>query len=181
MAVRKVGGTRKKATKKSSHRRKRRRISGVNDASGMVMKAGGLVVGAIAARELNTVVVKMFPSLTPLMSGIGQMAVGYFLPKLVKGNAFIGYLGDGMIANGGMVTVVSTGIISGANDRIAYRINGVANLPVIGKTGKLPMVNGVANLPVIGGPTTRISAQPTGLTTPVPRFSTAGKMSHYAM
>jgi hypothetical protein len=178
MAVRKVGGTRKKSSKKTTHRRKRRRISGVSDAGGMLMKAAGVIAGSIAARELNTLAVGISSSVTPTLSGIGQMAIGYFLPKLVK-SPFVADMGLGMIANGGMVLVVSTGIISGPTDRIAFRVNGVSNLPVIGKTGRLPSVNGVSNLPVIGGPTTRISAQPTGLTTPVPRVFNQTKMAHY--
>ena len=144
--VRKVGGTRKKATtKKATHHRsrRRRRISGVNDMSGMLEKAGGLILGAVAARELNTLVVKFFPSLaaSPMMSGIGQMAVGFMLPKFVKG-AFFQNMADGMIAEGGMVTIVSTGIITGTNNKMAYRVNGTSNLKVISGTSHLPVVSG---------------------------------------
>lgn len=156
--VRKIGATKKRrkaapARRKTS--RRRHRISGVGDMGGMLSKAGGLVVGACVARELNTLLVKMFPSIgsSPVMSGALQIAAGFVLPKFVKG-AFVANMGDGMIANGGMVVVVSTGVISGISDRGAYRINGTSNLKVINGTNKLPVVN---------GPTTRISNVPTNV------------------
>jgi|SRR5579859_1355229 len=155
--VRKLSGRKRSkskvgATHRKTHHRRRRRVSGAHDMGGMVQKAGGLVVGAVAARELNTLAVKFFPTLTPMMSGLIQMAAGFVLPKMVKG-AFMANVGDGMIANGGMVTIVSTGLISGVNDTMTYRINGTSNLKVIGR--------GTANMPVINGPTTRISNNPT--------------------
>jgi hypothetical protein len=132
----------------------------------MVQKAGGLVVGAVAARELNTLAVKFFPTLTPMISGILQMGVGFMLPKFVKG-AFFANMADGMIANGGMVTIVSTGIISGTSDTMTYRINGTSNLKVIGR--------GTDNLRVVNGPTTRISNNPTNaIPNAVRNFSVRG-------
>jgi hypothetical protein len=138
------GGTRKKAKvngvkrRRTSHRR--RRISGMGDIGGIVEKAGGLVVGAVAARELNTLL-SGFVTLSPMVSGLLQMGVGVMLPKFAKGS-FMQNVGDGMIANGGMVVIVSTKLISGASDRAAYVINGTANLPVVNGTANLPVVNG---------------------------------------
>lgn len=149
----KVGATHKRKT----HRSRRRRVSGVNDMSGMMQKAGGLVVGSVAARELNALAVKFFPTLSPIMSGLLQMGAGFVLPKFIKG-AFFQNVADGMIANGGMVTIVSTGIISGTSDTMTYRINGTSNLKVIGR--------GTSNMPVINGPTTRISNNPTNSNVP---------------
>jgi hypothetical protein len=160
-----VGGTRRKKAAVGGHRkhttrRRRRRISGIGDMGGMAERAGGLILGSVAARELNTLGVKMFPSLTPTMSAIMQMGIGLALPKFAKG-AFMQNIGDGMIANGGMVLIVSTGLISGINDRMAYRVNGVSNMKVI---------NGTNRLPVVSGSTTRISAVPTNASRS-PRFS----------
>lgn len=149
MERKKVGATHKKrTTKKPAVRRHKRRISGANDMGGMALTAGGLIAGSVAARELNTIVSKMV-TLSPIMSGIMQMAAGFILPKFIKG-PFFDNMGKGMIANGGMVTIVSTGIISGTNDRMAYRLNGTSNLRV---------VSGTPNLKVITGPQTRISNQ----------------------
>lgn len=146
-----VSGTKKKVT----HRRKRR-VSGVGNVSGMLQKAGGLVVGAVAGRELNTLGVKLLTAttFTPMISGIAQMAAGYFLPKFVKG-AFVQAMGDGMIANGGMVLIVSTGMITGTNDRMAYRINGLSNLKAVGNA-----VNGLSTLKAVGNAGTRIQNSP---------------------
>lgn len=173
---RKVGSTPKKkisgarSTRRKTGTRRRRRVSGANDIQGMLTKAGGLVLGAVAARELNTLIVQFAPSFSPLMSGAVQVGVGLILPKFVK-SPFIADVADGMIANGGMVVIVSTGLISGPNDRMAYRINGTPNLPAVAGTGYMPTVNGpgrsfptiaggTSAFPVVSGPQTRISNNP---------------------
>lgn len=175
---RKVGSTKSRVSgARRTHRRKpatrrRRRVSGTNNMSGMLTKAGGLILGAVAARELNTLVVKFFPSFSPLMSGVVQMGAGFILPKFIKG-PFFADIGDGMIANGGMVTIVSTGLISGIDSgRMAYRINGTSNFKVVNGTGYMPVVSGITgpayaavaggtpNLNVVNGPQTRISNNP---------------------
>lgn len=174
---RKVGSTKRKVSgaRKTHHRRattrRRRRVSGIGNMSGMLTKAGGLILGAVAARELNTLVVKFAPSFSPLMSGVVQMGVGFILPKFIKG-PFFQDIGDGMIANGGMVTIVSTGLISGVNDRMAYKINGTANHRVVNGTAGMPVVSGIQgpayaaiaggtpNYSVVNGPQTRTSNNP---------------------
>lgn len=162
--VRKISGAkrRKKAVSgtKTKTRRRRRRISGTNDMMGMLEKAGGLVLGAVGGRELNTIAVKMVPTLSPMISGLLQAGVGFLLPKFVKGS-FFQAVGDGMIANGGMVVIVSTGIINGpTNGRMAYRVNG--------GTDKLNVIGGTSKLNVIGqhsvnGFETRTSNMPTNI------------------
>ncbi len=138
----KTGRKRSKVSGVKHHRtHRRRRISGgMGDIGGIAQKAGGLVVGAVAARELNTLL-SGFITLSPMVSGLLQMGVGVMLPKFAKG-AFMQNVGDGMIANGGMVVIVSTGIIKGVSDRAAYVINGTANLPVVNGTANLPVING---------------------------------------
>src|ERR1700692_1723036 len=124
---RKVGTTRRKAVsgtkRRKTTRRRRRGIGAAGNMTGMLMTAAGLVAGSVAARELNTVIVKQFPSFSPMMSGVAQMAVGFILPMVAKNNKFVTDLGYGMIANGGMVTIVSTGLISGPQNTMRYRIN----------------------------------------------------------
>lgn len=133
-----VSGKRKRkrstAGKRKTTGRRRRRISGIGgiDIKGLAMKVAGLGVGAIAARELNTIAVKQFPSLTPMVSGFIQIGVGVMLPMLVKGSAFVADIGDGMIANGVMVEAVNLGLISGMGNRsMSYRINGPGQLRAI--------------------------------------------------
>lgn len=127
--VRKIGGKRRRKAspkRKTTTRRRRRRISGLSglDFGGIAMKVAGVGVGAIAARELNTIAVKQFPGLSPMISGVGQVAVGILLPMFVKGNKFVADMGDGMCANGVMVIAVSTGVISGKENTVSYRISG---------------------------------------------------------
>lgn len=157
---RKIQGKRKthhKGHAKKTHTRKRR-ISGVSMQKPLLL-IGGLGGGAIAARELNTLAVKFFPSIAsnPLISGLVQAGAGYFLvPKLIKG-PWGQMLGYGMIANGVMVAVVSTGIISGRGSQTYHlgpAVNGV-NLPMInGNSLHMKAVNGAnsGTLPSVNGP-----------------------------
>jgi hypothetical protein len=147
---RKTTRKRKAAAPRRKTTRRRRRISGIGstDVQGMAMKALGLVAGACAGRELNTLIVKMVPSFPPKMSGLAQMAVGFVLPMMVKNNKFIADMGAGMIANGGMVEVVNLGLISGMGNnpsKITYRINGT------GGRGSLNAINGTGNLSAVSG------------------------------
>lgn len=127
-----VSGKRKRKSpaRKTTHRR-RRRISGIGslDIKGIGMKIAGLGVGSIGARELNTILVKRVPSISPAISGAIQIVIGVVLPKLAGGSKFIADVGDGMIANGVMVGAVALGVISGMNNgsRMSYRVSGGPN------------------------------------------------------
>lgn len=157
--VRKIGAKRKKApAKRKTTGRRRRRMSGIGSMNmqGMAMKAAGLVAGAVLAREANTIAVKQFPTLSPMMSGIGQIALGILIPHFVKNNKFVADMGDGMIANGGMVVIVSTGAISGmghlgASNMRTYRINGRNNMRAIAGTNNLPTVAGLNSGSTVAG------------------------------
>lgn len=162
--VRKISGAkrRKRAVSgvKRKTRRRRGRVSGTKDLMGMVEKAGGLTLGAVGARQLNALAVKLVPGLSPTISGLGQMAAGYFLPKFMKGS-FVAAIGDGMIANGGMVLLVTLlpGVLSGVGGgRRSYQVNGTTNLKVIQGTGNLKVIGNAVN-----GFDTRISNQPSNL------------------
>lgn len=159
-----VSGTRKKrrTVKRKPTTRRRRRISGIGklDIQGLAMKVAGLGVGAIAARELNTIAVKQFPSLTPMVSGFIQIAVGVFLPIMVKGNKFVSDIGDGMIANGVMVEAVNLGIISGMPgnpSRMSYRINGSGNLRAVAGTGNMRAIAGYNKLNAVAGTNRKVA------------------------
>lgn len=152
------------AAKVGSRRRapvRRRRVSGSGDLQGMLEVAGGLILGSVAARELNTVIVKQFPGFSPLLSGLVQAGAGFVIPMMVKA-PFAQYIGYGMVANGGMVAIVSTGLISGLNNEsVSYRINGgTSRLPVV--TGRRSIVSGTSNLPVVSGPDYRVNNPPGG-------------------
>lgn len=165
MARRKIGAVKRKrkapVKRATTTRRRRRRISGIGkiDIGGIAMKAAGLGAGAIAARELNTIAVKQFPTITPMISGLIQVGAGVVLPMLVKGNKFVSDMGDGMIANGIMVEAVNMGIISGTdgNSTMSYRINGTGNLKTISGRGNLKTIAGRGNLKTIAGTPRRVN------------------------
>lgn len=146
---RKVGSRKRRTTKaKKGTPKRRRRVSGIGSMQKPLLLIGGLGGGAIAARELNTLATKFFPTLatSPLVSGLAQAGVGYFLvPKIIKG-PWGQMLGYGMIANGVMVAVVATGIISG-KDRMTYQLG-----PAVNGTAGLPLINGTPGLPIVNGP-----------------------------
>ena len=146
---RKISGgrkTRRHHTKKAAPRRRSRRRIGAAGGD-LVNIVGGLTVGGIAGRELATLLGKFFPSLagSQILDGAIQAAVGYFLPKMVKGQ-FVQFIGYGMIASGGQTIAVGTGMINGPGNVQAYRINGTPNLRVVNG----PAIAGTANLKVIG-------------------------------
>lgn len=164
---RKIGGSPKTSGKvtgkrKVTHRRKRhRRVNGANDIGGMAIKVLALGAGAIAARELNTVMVNFMPTLKPLYSGLIQVAAGVALGHFVKG-PFFANMADGMQANGIMVTAVSTGLINGPSTA-SYRIAGPGRA--------LNVINGpAAGLSVVNGPQTRVNNIP-GLVNNLPRVT----------
>lgn len=143
----KVSGTKAKPRKRVSHRTGK--INGIGDIGGIAKKVAGLGVGAIAARELSTLIQKTGIVQSPMIIGAIQVGVGILLPMLVKGNSFVEDMGDGAAAFGVQVLAVSTGIITGPNDRVSYRINGPGNFNVIAGAQ-----NG-AGLSVIAGPQRR--------------------------
>jgi hypothetical protein len=134
------------AGKKRTHRRRRGIGASKLNIEDMAMTAGGLIAGSVAARELNTVIVKQFPSFSALVSGLVQMGLGFIIPMFVKNNKFVRDMGYGMIANGGMVTIVSTGLISGQK-RLSYRVNGPLNLDAVNGTSALRVVSGINTRP----------------------------------
>jgi hypothetical protein len=144
MARRKVGVARKKVsgTKRKTTTRRRKRVSGIGslDVGGIAMTVVGLGVGAIAARELNTILVKQFPTLTPTMVGLGQIAIGVALPMFMKSKLGTD-IGNGMVAFGVQVEAVNFGLISGIgaapNRSVSYRLSGAPlNQNVIGYTNQ---------------------------------------------
>lgn len=149
------------AKRKATGKRRNRRISGVGkmNLEQIGMKILGYGAGSVAARELNTVLVKQFPTLSTTITCMVQIAAGVFLPMFVPKSQFVADMGGGMIANGVMAEVVNLGIISGAPETMSYRINGTSRLNVIGRTNRLPRVAGAgtSNLSVIAGERPRIN------------------------
>lgn len=162
MTKRKSGTPAKRTT------RRKRRISGTGSLNlqGTLMKVLGLGAGAVGARSLNTILVKQFPTLSPLLSAGIQVAVGVALPMFVKGSKFVADMGDGAIGNGVMVGMVNLGVISGAgNSTMTYRINGAPNFRTIAGAGRRRIAGSPNFNTMAGSPNFNTMAGP-GVTAP---------------
>lgn len=95
----------KRHSKKRTSRRRRHTMSGTG---GTVTNALAMVTGAVIGRVLST---KLSSKVNPKILAGGQIALGLFLPKMVK-NKFAAGVGAGMIVNGGVQALSSFGVIS---------------------------------------------------------------------
>lgn len=146
---------------KVTRRRKttRRRGVGSIDIEQIGMKVLALGGGAIAARLLNTMMVKQFPTLSPIISGAIQIAAGVAIPMFVKAPVMAN-VGNGMIANGVMVEAVNFGIISGigATPRtMQYRVSGTSQMSAVGAQRRRKMIGNTSQLSAVGN-TSQLSA-----------------------
>jgi len=105
---------RRRHHKKYTHRR--RKSHGMGAVSGMATQALALIAGGVAARFVsNTVAGVMTPagstvsSTTKYIGAAAPIALGFFLPKLLK-SSFGSGLGQGMIAVGGLSLAQSFGL-----------------------------------------------------------------------
>lgn len=92
--------------KRSTKRHSKRRRMGAT-AGGGLMSAASIVAGAVIGRVISK---KLETKVKPALLGGGQIAVGYFLPRFVK-NKFVAGIGTGMIVNGAVSLLQSTGVI----------------------------------------------------------------------
>jgi hypothetical protein len=121
----------KRKSHKKHHTKKRHRMGATGKASSMLMEAVGLVGGAVAARLLTTTdKIPMYSTLQPNVKNASVLALGYFFPKLVKGNLGKS-IGLGMITAGGLGLVQSTGIIAGLEDSMSVSVMAGNDLSVI--------------------------------------------------
>jgi hypothetical protein len=120
---------RRKHHKKSTHRRRRSGMGAVG--TGNMTTLLSMVAGAVVGRVITT---KLSDKINPKILAVGQVAVGLFLPKMVK-NKFVAGMGAGMAVNGGVFALQSFGVISaisgiGADYSLDY-VAGTDNLSVI--------------------------------------------------
>lgn len=111
---------RRKHTRKS-HSRRRRHSRGMSGMGSGMTSIISMVAGAIVGKVIST---KLSDKVNSKILAGGQIAVGYFLPKMVK-NKFAAGLGTGMIINGAVTGLQSFGVISAINgmvgaDEISY-------------------------------------------------------------
>jgi len=112
---------RKRATKKSSYRR--RRMSRVGAMGSQVTGALYTIAGAVAAGAVT----KFLPAtMNEKLKAAVPVVVGIMLPKYLKGNIGQG-VGAGMVAAGGLKLVQSFGILNGiAGGYAGYQIPAVS-------------------------------------------------------
>jgi hypothetical protein len=121
--------------RKSTHRRRRSHRVGAVDVKKIGLKVIGVAGGAFAARTINNVVVKQFPTLlSGWMIGAGDVVIGALIPKFIKSD--LGQaLGDGFIAIGALTTMQGLGIVSGlgAVHRVPTRVIGAGSQPFLSR------------------------------------------------
>jgi hypothetical protein len=130
--------------KKAAPRRRRsgRKMGAMRGS--FIMNVLGLAAGAVGARILTSSP-KVLPNLNPKIKSAGVIAVGLYLPKLVKGNLSKS-IGDGMVAAGGL------GLLQAAN--VLGQIESAMDIPVSVMAGDgLSLISGYSedNLSVISG------------------------------
>ena len=137
-------GRTKRHHKKPVHHR-RRRMGGIGAVKGSAMTAVYAVAGAAAAQLLT----KVLPStLDARISAAAPVAIGLFLPKLIKGDAGKG-IATGMIAVGGLKLVQSFGVLNGIG-AVSSNVN--YSTPLIGATyNRSGLVDRSYSTPAIAG------------------------------
>ena len=96
------------ARKRHHKKRHHRRRSHMSGTGGTVTNALAMVAGAVIGKVVST---KLSDKVNPKILAGGQIALGVFLPKMVK-NKFVAGIGTGMIVNGGVQALQSFGVIS---------------------------------------------------------------------
>lgn len=123
--------------KRSAAPKRRRRMSGMGKSGSALTAIAGIAAGAIAARLIGNYANKM-GSLNPKIVSAGQIALGAFFPKLVKGS-FGQNLGAGMVAVGGLSLAQNFNVISGIgayDDSMEVTLSGTDMLTPISGYGE---------------------------------------------
>ena len=111
---------RRKKARKSYRRRKIGAAKG-----GTIMQTAAIVAGAVIGRVISK---RLETKVKPALLNGGQVAVGFFLPRFVS-NKFVAGIGTGMMVNGAVGLLQSTGVIGaigaiGETDEDTYQLSG---------------------------------------------------------
>lgn len=136
---------RKKASRKTTRRRKMSGIGAVGSMASSVLYAvaGGVMAGAVT---------KYLPaSLNDKVKSAVPVAVGLFLPKFLKGNAGAG-IGAGMVAVGGLKLIQSFGVLNGIAgiDQPGYQVPAISGNYAPGTLDSAYMTPAIAGLDELG-------------------------------
>lgn len=120
--------------KKSSPRRRSRRMGAIRLRRDGVQRTLGLIGGAVLTGVINNMIPDTTKDGKPFLGehgkaiiAAGEVVLGYLLPGFVKSDLFAG-VGDGMIAAGGLNLLHEVGVIKGiptiAGWRELHTVNG---------------------------------------------------------
>lgn len=129
------------ATKRRRSPVRRRRMGAASRSSRKlkVAKIAGLIVGAVAPQFLSGMNIGG-KVLDAKIVGIGSAAIGFLLPRFVKGEFFEG-VGSGMIASGGVITLKEFNVLNGIPIIAGWQdmkiINGPGASPTMSKGNAL--------------------------------------------
>lgn len=133
------------------HKSSRRRHRGIGATGSDMMTVAGLLAGAVAGRVISN---KFLSNVNPKYTALGQVAVGFALPRFVK-NSFVKAMGAGMIVNGGMSALSSFGVLAGigADDTSVEYIGGSADIQTIAgdEIGMDETISGSSDIQTIAG------------------------------
>lgn len=137
--------------RKSYKRRSSRRRMGAT--GGGLMSAASIVAGAVIGRVISK---RLETKVKPALLGGGQIAVGYFLPRFVK-NKFVAGIGTGMVVNGAVSLLQSTGVIGaigaiGETDEDTYQLSGSDTIKEIsGMDDEMDSFGGIEDAGIMSG------------------------------
>ena len=139
---------------KKHHTRRRRHSSGLGAVKSDMGHVAGLLAGAVAGKFIAS----KLTSVDAKYTALGQVAVGFVLPRFVK-NKFIGAMGQGMIVNGGISALSAFGVLSGIglddSASVEY-IGGSSDISTI--AGDDDMMSGSSDISTIAGMDDEIGA-----------------------
>lgn len=151
---------RKKVTAKKTTTKRRRRMGAISgDTKSLLMQTlggvAGAVVGSYVGKAVSDMVAKNMENsekYTPYIEGGVQVAIGFFLPKLVKQQSpLIKGVQMGMMINGGVTVIKATGALDALGQiPSAYNTPMVAGVDAYGnltdaRSMTPPMVAGMRN------------------------------------
>jgi hypothetical protein len=153
----------KQVTKRKTTTRRRRRIGAISsDTKGLLMQTlggiGGAVIGSYVGKAISDVVKKQITdteqadNYAPYIEGGVQVAVGYFLPKLIKQSTpIIKGVQMGMLINGGITIVKATGALDALNPATTGAISNY-NTPMVAGVNDMFLNDArSANTPMVAG------------------------------
>lgn len=122
--------------KRASVKRRRRSVGAMGRTGSVLATVAGIAGGAIAARFIGNWAGKMGGGVNPKLVSAGQVALGVFFPKIVKGK--LGQdLGAGMVAVGGLSLAQNFNVISGiGGDEMEVTLSGTDQLAPINGYGE---------------------------------------------